>query len=272
MQSDLHPHGLPYQAFLSLCLPAFNEKDNIEDTLDAACTILPLFVRRFEIVVIDDGSSDGTGTLVARYAERDRRVRLITHPVNRGYGAAVSAGLRAATGDVVAFTDSDGQFSMLDLPMLLAQIEHHDAVVGYRHRRADSRLRLVNAWGWNRLVRAVLGVRIRDLDCAFKLFRRDVIDRLQLTATGAAINAEILVQCSRGGVRIVEMPVHHFPRRSGTPTGAALRVIARAFRELPLLLHYRFRSTPMIPRSDAVVPAPSIVKVAAVPEPPLVAK
>jgi hypothetical protein len=259
MTQELLPHGLPYPTFLSLCLPAFNEKDNIEDTLDAACTILPLFVRRFEIVVIDDGSCDGTGALVKHYAENNGQVRLISHPENRGYGAAVSSGLRAAIGDLVAFTDSDGQFSMLDLPPLLAQIGRNDAVFGFRYRRADSPLRLFNAWGWNRLVRAVLGVQIRDLDCAFKLFRREVVEQLQLTAMGAAINAEILVQCSRRGWRFVEMPVNHYPRRGGAPTGAALRVIARAFRELPLLLRYRWRSTPVPP---PVVPVPGLPEAA----------
>jgi hypothetical protein len=121
----------------------------------------------------------------------------------------------------------------------MARLDSADVAIGYRYRRADPPHRMFNAWAWNRLIRAVLGVKVRDLDCAFKLFRRDVVDRLQLTASGAGINAEILVQCVRGGLRIAEVPVAHYPRAQGAPTGAALRVILKAFRELPRLLKYR---------------------------------
>jgi hypothetical protein len=133
-------------------------------------------------------------------------------------------------------------------------MESCDVVVGYRYRRADPWHRLLNAWDWNRLIRFVLGVRIRDLDCAFKLFRREVIDRLRLAATGAAINAEIMVQCARGGLRIAEVPVAHYPRCHGAPTGAALRVIAKAFRELPRLWKYRYEPG-LLPMVNGKVPA-----------------
>jgi hypothetical protein len=242
LQIDMKPAGFPHAAFLSLCMPAYNEATNIEDTLDAACAILPEFVQRFEVVVVDDGSKDNTGELVARYAEREPRILLERHDRNRGYGAAVSTGLRAAKGDLVAFTDSDGQFTILDLPQLLIGMEGSDVVVGYRYQRADNWVRRMNARAWGCLIRTVLGVRVKDLDCAFKLFPRRVVDELQLTATGAAINAEILVQCVQKGYRIREFPVTHYPRYHGAPTGAALRVIYKAFRELPRLWKYRFSS------------------------------
>jgi glycosyl transferase family 2 len=236
---------LPYPGFLSLCMPAYNENSNIEDTLEAACVILPEFIERFEIVVVDDGSTDGTADTVDAYARRDSRVRLIRHEQNRGYGAAVTSGIQSARGDLVAFTDSDGQFSLLDLPQLISRIDGHDLVVGYRHQRADNWIRRMNAWGWNWLIRTILGLQVRDLDCAFKLFRREVINRLCLTATGAAINAEILVQCARAGWRMHETPVTHYPRYHGSPTGAAIRVIWRAFRELPRLWRYRAVQIPV---------------------------
>jgi hypothetical protein len=239
LQPDLKPDGFPYPAYFSLCMPAYNEAANIEDTLDAACAILPEFVQRFEVVVVDDGSRDTTAELVSRYAEHEPRVRLVRHEQNRGYGAAVSTGLRAADGDLVAFTDSDGQFTLLDLPQLLIGLDGCDVVVGYRYQRADNWVRRMNARAWGWLIRTVLGVRVKDLDCAFKLFPRRVIDDLQLTATGAAINAEILVQCVQKGHRIREFPVTHYPRYHGAPTGAALRVIFKAFRELPRLWKYR---------------------------------
>jgi hypothetical protein len=232
----------PRPTFLSLCMPAYNEQDVIEDTLDAAVAILSAFVERFEVIVVDDGAKDRTGELVANYAKRDPRIRLIRHPENRGYGAAVSTGLRAAKGDLVAFSDSDGQFSFLDLAQLLVRLPGTDIVVGYRYQRADHWMRRFNAWGWGRLVRLVLGVRIRDLDCAFKIFPRQVIEQIQLTSGGAAINAEIMAQCTHGGLKVRETPVRHFPRYSGAPTGAARKVILRAFRELPPLVRYRFSS------------------------------
>jgi hypothetical protein len=239
MQADMEPDTFPAPTFFSLCLPAYNEEANIEDTLDAACVILPEFVRQFEIVVVDDGSKDRTGEILTRYAHREPRVRVVRHEGNRGYGAAVTSGLRAAQGDVVLFTDSDGQFSLLNLPWFLSRIKECDLVVGYRYRRADSWHRRLNAWAWNWLIRLVLGVWVRDLDCAFKLFRREVLERIQLTATGAAINAEILVQCTQSQLRSCEIPVSHFPRCAGAPTGAAFKVILRAFRELPQLWKYQ---------------------------------
>lgn len=270
--ADLRPAGLPYRAFLSLCMPAYNEECNIQDTLDAAVTVLPEFVERFEVVVVNDGSADNTGPIVGAYAARDPRVRLVTHERNRGYGAAVTSGLRAARGDLIAFTDSDGQFSLLDLPQLLAQLKGSDVVAGYRYRRAEHGVRRLNAWAWNRLIRTLLGVRLRDLDCAFKLFRREVVDALQLTATGAGINAEIMAQCFRSGLRVAETPVTHHPRYYGAPTGAALRVIARAFRELPGLWKYRSASPELVrlalgtpAGSDGATPLPTGTAPALVP-------
>jgi len=243
-EGDMPSDYFPCRSFLSLCMPAFNEQENIEDTLDSVGSILPEFVERFEVVVVDDGSRDDTAAIVSRYAERDPHVRLVSHAQNQGYGAAVSTGLRSAQGDLVAFIDSDGQFSLLDLPQLLLPLKDHDVVIGYRYKRADSPRRLLMAWGWNKLLRYLLGVRVRDIDCAFKLFRREVIDRLQLTATSPGINAEILIQCVRAGVRIAERPVLHYPRFRGVAAGCGLKMIARAFRELPHLWRYRFAPLP----------------------------
>jgi len=245
MHAELAPLQFPYPTFLSVCMPAFNEELNIRGTIESACAILPHFVQRFEIVVVDDGSRDDTAEIVASCAAHDDRVRLIAHPTNRGYGAAVSTALKAATGDLVMFTDSDGQFSMLDLPQLLVEIDRHDAVLGYRYRRAETGMRRLNAWNWSQLVRLFLGVRVRDLDCAFKLFRREVIDELELTTTGACINAEILAQCIHGKLRMCQVPVNHYTRCFGAPTGAAIKVIMRAFRELPSLRHYRVDPKPL---------------------------
>jgi hypothetical protein len=238
MQAEMAPSELPYGTFLSLCMPAYNEEANIESTLDAACATLPEFVERFEIVVTDDGSRDDTAELVQNYSQRDPRVRLVQHEGNKGYGAAVTSAMRAAKGDLIMFTDSDGQFSTLDVPQLLLHLTGHDMVIGYRYKRADVGLRKLNAWSWSQLVRLFLGFKIRDLDCAYKLFRREIVERLEMTSSGACINAEIMVQCSQAKLQIKEVPVMHYPRHHGAPTGAAIKVILRAFRELPDLRKY----------------------------------
>ena len=245
-QAEMAPSELPYPTFLSLCMPAFNEEANIESSLEAACAILPEFVERFEVVVVDDGSKDDTAEMVANFAQRDSRVRLVQHAENRGYGAAVTSAMRAARGDLIIFTDSDGQFSLLDLPQLLMHLNENDLVIGYRFRRADVGMRRFNAWLWNQLVRLILGVNVRDLDCAFKLFRREIVSGLELTSTGACINAEIMVQCLQAKLRMREIAVMHYPRHFGQPTGAALKVIVRAFRELPKLRRYISSPTPLV--------------------------
>lgn len=244
VHADITPHGLPYPTFLSLCMPAYNEADNIELTLESACVILGEFVDRFEIVVVDDGSRDATSEKVSQFAERDARVRLIRHEGNRGYGAAVSTAMKAAAGSLVMFTDSDGQFNLLDLPQFLSEIDTHDLVIGYRFDRADSAMRKLNAWAWTKLVGVMFGLQVRDLDCAFKLFRRSVLDQLELSMTGAAINAQIMAECVGQGFRIRELPVMHYPCYAGEQTGARPDVIVRAFRELYKLRRHRIRRRP----------------------------
>lgn len=244
LRGELEGPGFPRPEMLSLCLPAFNEQDNIAATLRSARAILPHYVGGFEIVVVDDGSRDETVKRVAAVAQSDPRVRLIRHPRNLGYGAAVTSGLRAAAGELVMFADSDGQFNFLDVAHLLVHLRGHDLVVGFRRSRADRWPRRLNAWAWGRLVGGVLGVRVRDLDCAFKLFRRELLDRLRLTSTGACINAEIMAQCVHGGLEFQEVPVSHYPRHTGAATGARLKVIARAFGELPALRKYRQQQLP----------------------------
>jgi hypothetical protein len=236
---DVAPRRFPLPDPFSLCLPCYNEAEVIEDVLFGACAVLPEFLDEFEIVVVDDGSTDGTADAVARFALRDDRVRLIRHDGNRGYGAAVTTALRAAQGDWICFTDGDGQFNLLDLPQLLVDAQNADVAVGYRFRRADNVVRLVNAYGWSWLIRCLVGLRVRDLDCAFKLFPRWVVDQLELTADGACISAQILAQCVGGGLTVSEAPVNHFPRSAGKATGANFRVIAKAFAELSVVWQYR---------------------------------
>jgi glycosyltransferase involved in cell wall biosynthesis len=217
---------------LSVIFPAFNEEANIRQTVEAARMVLPKLAQTYEIVLVNDGSRDATTPICDELAEQYPEVRAIHHMVNRGYGAALKSGILAARYDYIFFTDSDGQFDLQELENLIEYAGHYDIVTGYRAKRQDPPHRLINAWGWKTLVRMLLGVKVRDIDCAFKVFQRSVFDRIQIRSVGAMVNTEILAQANSFGMRIFEVKVTHYPRRAGKPSGANLRVIAKAFKEL----------------------------------------
>ncbi|MGZ3639952.1 MAG: glycosyltransferase family 2 protein, partial [Ktedonobacterales bacterium] len=217
---------------ISVVLPAFNEEAVISSTVRSVVETLDSWGHPFEILVVNDGSADRTGDIVREIAATDPRVHLIDHTVNQGYGAALVSGFEAATQDLIFFMDSDGQFDIHDLAQSLALIGRYDAVLGYRIKRQDTWMRLLNAWGWKQLVRLVFGLRVRDVDCAFKLYRAEFFRRCQLETCGAMINTEMLYKFTRAGYTFTEVGVRHLPRRSGRATGAKLSVIARAFKEM----------------------------------------
>lgn len=217
---------------LSIVLPAYNEERSIGATLADVTTALDAWGAEYEVIVVNDGSRDHTGAVIAAYAAREPHVRVVTHAVNQGYGAAVKSGFAAAAHDLTFFMDSDGQFSIADLPKLLTHIDAVDAVLGYRIHRKDAPLRLLNAWSWKALVHLTLGVRVRDLDCAYKLFRTEFLHTYPPTTSGALLNAELLFILNRVGASYREVGVRHLPRNGGRATGANVRVILRALRDL----------------------------------------
>ncbi len=218
---------------ISAFFPAYNEEANIEALALRTAAVLKKLARRWEVIVVNDGSRDRTAEVARRLSRRDPRIRLVDHRVNQGYGAAVKSGFAAARHEWIFFTDGDGQFDVGELAQFLPLAGDHDLVVGYRVKRADALQRKLNAWAWGSLVKALFGLRgVRDIDCAFKLVRRRVFEKMRLETTGAMISTELLVKAQKNGFKIVEKGVSHYPRRAGVQTGAKLRVIARAFREL----------------------------------------
>jgi putative flippase GtrA len=226
------PRLITTPSSLSVILPAYNEEALIAETISHVMTTLSSWMQDFEVIVINDGSKDRTGAIVADLATYDRRIRLISHPVNKGYGAALVTGFESVAKELAFFMDSDGQFDIRDLARFFPLIEEYGAVLGYRIDRQDTWMRKLNALGWKKLVGFVFGVHVRDIDCAFKLFRAEFFRTHRLETCGAMINAEILYKLARAGYTYTEVGVQHLPRRAGKATGAKLTVILRALREL----------------------------------------
>jgi len=225
---------------ISVFFPCYNEQDNIDRTVEQALTVLKKLTADFELIIVDDGSSDATGQVADRMADQDSRVKVVHHPTNLGYGAALQSGFKAATKELVFYTDGDGQFDIGEMPPLLPLIKQYDIVSCYRLNRQDNLIRKINGWAWTKVVCLLFGMKIRDIDCAFKLYKREIFDKIDLVSTGALIDAEILARAVRKGYTVTQRPVHHYPRRAGKQTGAKLKVILRAFKEL-FKLHSRMR-------------------------------
>ena len=217
---------------VSFVLPAFNEEGNITKAIERTVTVASRYCSAFEVIVVDDGSSDRTAELVSECADLHPEVRLVMHDSNRGYGSALRSGFSDAALDFVFFTDSDNQFDMDEFPLLLAWADQADVVAGYRRVRQDPVMRRLDAWAWNRLVRALFYVPVRDIDCAFKLFRRRALVAIEIESRGAMINTEIMVKLARQGSAVIEVGVTHLPRTAGSAQGAKPAVILRAFREV----------------------------------------
>lgn len=217
---------------LSIFFPAYNEAENITDSIKHALTAVKKITDRYEVIVVNDGSSDTTGKIAEDIASRNDKVRVIHHARNQGYGAAVWSGIQAARYRYVFFTDADLQFDLAELENLAKYVPSYRVVIGYRAKRRDPFMRLVNAKGWNILNRLLFGLKVRDIDCAFKIFERDLVAALPVKSRGAAMSAEMLIRLARDGVIFKEVPVTHLPRRKGSATGANPAVIVRAFKEL----------------------------------------
>lgn len=200
---------------LTLILPAYNEAAVIADAVAEADVALRSLAWRYEILVIDDGSSDDTTNIVDGLADRYQWLKLIQHETNLGYGAALRTGFSAATCDLVAFTDADCQFDLSDLGRLIPWSAAHPVVVGHRVDRQDSWRRKFFSWGYNQLVRRLLNTGVRDCDCALKLFRRSALRQLMPTARGFFVNTEMLARARQLGLSVGEIGVRHRPRRAG---------------------------------------------------------
>lgn len=234
--TDARPDERPRLTFF---FPAYNEEENIERTVQLALDeIGPMVGGSLEVLVVDDGSSDRTPQLADELATAHSRVR-VHHQPNRGYGGALKAGFANARGELICFSDGDLQFDLAEMSRLLERLADAskpvDAVIGYRIKRRDPFHRLFIAKTYNAIVSVAFGLRVRDIDCAMKLFRREVFDGLRLDADGPFLSAELLIKLRARGVKMAQVGVNHYPRAAGTNTGASFTKILRTFRDLGLL-------------------------------------
>jgi glycosyltransferase involved in cell wall biosynthesis len=222
-------------ARLSYFFPAHNEEANVRELVAEALETLPSLAEAFEIIVVDDGSRDATGAIADELAAANpETVRAVHHPTNLGYGAALLSGFRASRHELVAFTDGDRQFRVADIGRLTARLgeaDHPDVVVGYRIKRADPIIRTIYARLYRFANRVWFGLKVRDVDCACKLFRRDALTGIAVESGGAFFSAELLIKLGAAGRTIAEVGVPHHPRTAGSPTGAKPSVIFRAVRD-----------------------------------------
>jgi glycosyltransferase involved in cell wall biosynthesis len=229
---------------LSVFFPCYNEEANVERTTQAAVKACRRITSDFEVIIVNDGSKDRTGELADQLAAAHPEVRAVHNRPNRGYGGALQRGFREARKEWVFYTDGDGQFDFEEIDKLLPLLETYDIVSGYRLDRKDPWVRKLNAFCWCRLVNLLFGMRIRDIDCAFKIYPRKLFDEIEMRSEGALIDTEILARATRLGYRIGQIGVHHYPRTAGAQTGANLKVILRAFKELFKLQGQIKQSTP----------------------------
>jgi len=217
---------------LSIVLPAYNEEANVETAVEQVSDVAEQLGMDYEIILVNDGSKDRTGEIGRELMRRVSHFQLVEHYPNRGYGGSLKAGFAAATKELIAFIPADNQFDFNEIHLLLEALDGADVVSGYRAEREDTFVRKLNAFGWNTLVRILFGHLCRDIDCGFKLFRREVLDHVVIESDGAMIDTELLAGARARGFRIAEVPVTHLPRVAGEATGANIKVIAKAFRDL----------------------------------------
>jgi glycosyltransferase involved in cell wall biosynthesis len=261
------PAGTP--AGLSVFFPAYNDSGTIASmvirTVKAASELTP----DFEIIVVDDGSADGTADIADELARTYPQVRAVHHPINRDYGAALQTGFRSATKELIFYTDGDAQYDPGELAILWAHMSPDaDLVNGYKISRADPLHRIIIGRVYHYIVSLLFGLRLRDVDCDFRLMRRAIFDRINLEKTSGIICVEMMKKIQDAGFRIVEVPVHHYHRAFGRSQFFNFRRLFRTGRDLLLLWfalvirgeHRRAGGTPLAKRADdpanRVYPAP----------------
>jgi len=222
-------------AGLSVFFPAYNDSGTIASMVIRTVQTASKLTPDFEIIVVDDGSADGTADIADELARTYPQVRAVHHPINRDYGAALQTGFRSATKDLIFYTDGDAQYDPTELGTLWSRIDGADLVNGYKISRADPLHRIVIGRVYHYIVSALFGLRLRDVDCDFRLMRRSIFEKINLEKTSGIICVEMMKKIQDGGFRIVEVPVHHYHRAFGRSQFFNYRRLFRTGRDLLVL-------------------------------------
>ena len=212
-------------------MPAYDEEAVLPVSLQEAVDVLEEIATDWELIVVDDGSRDATPRILAEWSAREPRIKVLTQASNQGYSKALARGFRAASKDAVFYTDADAQFDLREIVRLYPLLANHDMVSGYRIDRKDPPIRLLTSRLYNTLQAVLLDNRVRDVNCAFKLFRRSYFERVELSSDGFLIDAELHLRAKKAGMKWTQVGVRHRPRTHGATT-VRPATIAQTLREL----------------------------------------
>lgn len=230
MNQSWHPEVSPDRRApsISVFFPAYNDEGSIALMVNKALALLPQFTSDYEVIVVNDGSSDGTARVLDELARSTPNVRVIHHPKNRGYGGALRTGFLNATKDLVFYTDGDAQYDVNELATLVPLLSGDiDVVNGYKLKRSDSKRRIILGATYKLLARILFGLPIHDVDCDFRLMRRTAIQGIDLVSTSGVVCTEMVYKLHHVGCRFTETAVHHYPRLHGSSQFFTLRRVAK---------------------------------------------
>lgn len=232
---------------LSVFFPCINEEGNVRTIVNNAIQVLEQLRLKYEIIIVNDGSSDNTGGVARQLIKENPNIRVIDHPKNLGYGEALKSGFYNARYNTVVYTDGDGQFDFSEVTKFLEKIDTHDVVIGYRLKRQDSFIRKFFGKGWRLTLLTFFRITLKDVDCGFKMVRKEVLEKIPHleSSRGAMINAELVIKAKKAGFRIAQVGVAHYPRLSGRPTGANIKVIIKSYLDL-IRLWWKLKDNKMI--------------------------
>jgi len=217
---------------LSAFMPAYNEEANIRRVAEDVLAKLKLVTDDLELILVDDGSKDSTGKIIDELAKKHSEIKAAHHEKNRGYGAALRTGFENCSKEFIFYTDGDGQFDSGEIIKLIPLLEKGDVVSAYRVNRKDPWNRILNAWIYNTFLLIFFRLNVKDVDCAFKLYKSKFFDTVTLKSDGALIDAEVLIKLKKAGAKIVQVGVNHYPRLVGEQTGSKFKVILKTAKEI----------------------------------------
>lgn len=216
---------------LSVFFPCYNEEKNVRELVLTAHQFLPTIAKKFEIIIVNDGSSDRTAKIAQELIGEYPNIRLVSHTVNLGYGAALKTGIANARYEWTFWSDGDLQFDIKTLQSFMPYVEDYSAIIGYRAHRADTFIRKVNGELYTMLINILFRLGVKDIDCAFKLIKTELLQSISIESSSAFTSSEILIRLKRKRIRFKQIPVSHFPRKRGNPTGGNIKVIFKGLRQ-----------------------------------------